>query len=69
MSLKFKKILSNSSFLLLAALIVLGYAGNYFKFPFGFGVDFLFGSIAVLVIVSLYGMWWGIAASLIASSY
>ncbi|MGL6341136.1 MAG: hypothetical protein ACRC80_18600, partial [Waterburya sp.] len=69
MSLNFKKILSNSSFLLLAALIVLGYAGNYFKFPFGFGVDFLFGSIAVLVIVSLYGMRWGIAASAIASSY
>ncbi|MGL5793477.1 MAG: hypothetical protein ACRC06_03575, partial [Waterburya sp.] len=69
MSLRFKKNLSNSSFLLLAALIVLGYAGNYFKFPFGFGVDFLFGSIAVLIVVSLYGTWWGIAASLIASSY
>jgi signal transduction histidine kinase/ActR/RegA family two-component response regulator len=64
-----KKILSNSSFLLLAALISLGYAGNYFKFPFGFGVDFLFGSIAIFVVVSLYGIWWGIAASAIASSY
>jgi signal transduction histidine kinase/ActR/RegA family two-component response regulator len=69
MSVKLNKILSNSSFLLLAALITLGYAGNYFKFPFGFGVDFLFGSIAVLVVVSLYRMWWGITASVIASSY
>ncbi len=69
MSVKLNKILFNSSFLLLAALITLGYAGNYFKFPFGFGVDFLFGSIAVLVVVSLYGMRWGIAASVIASSY
>jgi signal transduction histidine kinase/CheY-like chemotaxis protein len=69
MPLKFRNFLSRSSFLLLAVLIALGYAGNYFKLPFGFGVDFLFGSIAVLVVVSLYGIWWGIAASLIASSY
>jgi signal transduction histidine kinase/CheY-like chemotaxis protein len=69
MYLKFRKFLSNSYLLLLAALIALGYAGNYFKFPFGFGVDFLFGSIFILVIVNLYGMWWGLAASVIASSY
>ncbi|MGL5834453.1 MAG: ATP-binding protein [Waterburya sp.] len=39
------------------------------SYPFGFGVDFLFGSIAVLIVVSLYGIWWGTLASLIASSY
>ncbi len=59
----------NPSILLLIILITAGYAGNYFSFPFGFGVDFLFGSIAVLVVVSLYGIWWGTIASLIASSY
>ena len=59
----------NSSTLLLALLIVVGYAGNYFSFPFGFGVDFLFGSIAVLVVVSLYGIVWGTVASSIAGFY
>lgn len=50
-------------------LMVAGYAGNYFSYPFGFGVDFLFGSIAILIVVNLYGIWWGAIASLIASSY
>lgn len=60
---------SSVSILLLIILTVAGYTGNYFSYPFGFGVDFLFGSIAVLVIISLYGIWWGAIASLIASSY
>ncbi|WP_158260747.1 ATP-binding protein [Pleurocapsa sp. CCALA 161] len=47
----------------------MGYVGNYFSYPFGFGIDFLFGSIAVLIVVRLYGIWWGTLASLIASSY
>ena len=46
-----------------------GYAGNYFSYPFGFGVDFLFGSIATVIIISLYGVGWGTLASLVASSY
>lgn len=61
--------LSISSILLLIVLTALGYVGNYFSYPFGFGVDFLFGSIAVLVVVSLYGIWWGAFSSLIAGSY
>ena len=59
----------NPSTLLLISLIAAAYAGNYLSFPFGFGVDFLFGSIAILVIVSLYGIWWGTLASAIAGSY
>ncbi|VEP14517.1 Two-component sensor histidine kinase [Hyella patelloides LEGE 07179] len=59
----------NPSILLLAILIAAGYAGNYLSFPFGFGVDFLFGSITVLIVVRLYGIWWGTVASLIAGSY
>lgn len=66
---KFKTSLFNSSTLLLVILIAAGYAGNYFSYPFGFGVDFLFGSIATLMVVSLYGILWGTIASLIASSY
>jgi signal transduction histidine kinase/ActR/RegA family two-component response regulator len=69
MSQNHKKSLLNSANLLLLILIAVGYAGNYLSYPFGFGVDFLFGSIAVLIVVSLYGIWWGALASLIASSY
>lgn len=46
-----------------------GLTGNFFRFPIFFGVDFLFGSIATLIIVRIYGVWWGTAAALIASSY
>ena len=66
---KLKTSFFNLSTLLLLVLIAAGYAGNYLSYPFGFGVDFLFGSIAVLLVVSLYGIWWGAIASLIASSY
>ena len=69
MSKNLKASLLNLSALLLLALIAAGYAGNYFSYPFGFGVDFLFGSIAVLIVVSLYGIWWGAIASLVTSSY
>ena len=64
---KHRNSFSATSGLFLVILTAVAYAGNYFSFPFGFGVDFLFGSIAVLVIVSLYGIWWGTLASLIAS--
>ena len=66
---KSNKVIFNSSNLLLLILIVAGYAGNYFSYPFGFGVDFLFGSIATVIVIGLYGIWWGTLASLIASSY
>ena len=66
---KSRTLLLNPSVQLLAFLIAAGYVGNYLSFPFGFGVDFLFGSIAVLIVVSLYGIWWGTIASLIAGSY
>lgn len=69
MSHKPSSFFSPSSFLLLIALIALGYIGNYLKLPFGFGVDFLFGSIFVLTVVSVYGIKWGVLASIIASSY
>ncbi len=55
--------------LLLVLLIIAGYLGNYFKVTLFFGVDFLFGSIAVLMIVAIYGAVWGTIASLIVSSH
>ena len=66
---KQKKAIFSSSSLLLLILIPIGYAGNYFSYPFGFGVDFLFGSIATVIVIALYGIWWGTLASLVASSY
>ena len=66
---QYRTSLFNSSILFLIVLTAVGYAGNYFSYPFGFGVDFLFGSIAILIIVSLYGIWWGAFSSLITSTY
>ncbi|MCP2728705.1 response regulator [Symplocastrum sp. BBK-W-15] len=50
-------------------LVVAGYLGNYFSLPLFFGVDFLFGSIAVLMVVYFYGQLWGTLAAIIVSSY
>ncbi|MFQ5852814.1 MAG: PAS domain S-box protein, partial [Candidatus Binatia bacterium] len=54
---------------LLITLITAGVAGNYFSVPLFFGVDFLFGSIAVFIVLHLYGVGWGLVAALIAASY
>ncbi|MFW6295988.1 MAG: response regulator [Halothece sp.] len=63
-----KKILRKSNpFLWL--LIIAGFFGNYYHFEFFFGVDFLFGGIAVLTIVYFYGLFWGTLAAIISSSY
>ncbi len=57
------------SALALAILMAAGLTGNYFSLPLFFGVDFLFGSIAVLIVVQLYGILWGTVAAAIVSSY
>jgi len=48
-------------------LLLAGYAGNYFSLPLFFGVDFLFGSIAVLLVVHFFGTRWGTFTAAIAS--
>ncbi|MBC9785453.1 response regulator [Heliobacterium chlorum] len=55
--------------MLLFALTILGLLGNYFSLNLFFGVDFLFGSIATMVVLRLYGLEYGLAASAIAASY
>ncbi|MGE5656831.1 MAG: ATP-binding protein [Actinomycetota bacterium] len=55
------------SALALIILIAAGYAGNYFKLQLVFYIDFLLGSIASLIVVRLYGLSWGILATLIVS--
>ncbi|ACB53927.1 two-component hybrid sensor and regulator [Crocosphaera subtropica ATCC 51142] len=53
---------------ILALLLLVGVLGNYFKLPLFFGVDFLFGSIAVLIVVYYYGIFWGTFAGMLAGS-
>ena len=57
------------SAVLLALLISAGFLGNYFSIPLFFGADFLFGSIAVLLVLYFYGLGWGMLAALVAYSY
>ncbi|MBI2354040.1 MAG: hypothetical protein HYV06_03245 [Deltaproteobacteria bacterium] len=54
---------------LLAVLIAAGFAGNFFAPRLFGGFNYLFGSIAVLMVVCIYGMRWGVVAALIASSW
>ncbi|WP_026072358.1 ATP-binding protein [Nodosilinea nodulosa] len=53
----------------LALLLGLGVLGNYFRWSFFFHIDFLFGTIAVWLVLSLYGVRWGAIAALVAASY
>ena len=54
---------------LLLLLIASGMLGNYFKIGLlPGGLNFVFGSIGVLITLRLFGLTWGIVASLAASS-
>lgn len=53
----------------IALLTGAGFLGNYFSLSLLFGVDFLFGSIAILIIAYYFGWGWGGLAGLIAGSY
>jgi signal transduction histidine kinase len=54
---------------LFLALICVGLAGNYFKFPIFLNIDFLFGSIFALLALQFFGLGRGIAASAIIAGY
>lgn len=53
----------------IALLTGAGFLGNYFSLSLFFGVDFLFGSVAILIIAYYFGWIWGGLAGLIAGSY
>lgn len=53
----------------LILLIIVGWLGNYFRWSFFFHLDFLFGTIAVWLVLGLYGQRWCISAVILASSY
>lgn len=61
--------LNKKSTLALLILTVAAYAGNYFKLPLFFGLDFLFGSIFVLIVLRLFGLFWGTLTAIIAAVY
>lgn len=54
---------------LFLALTVGGLAGNYFKFPIFFNIDFLFGSIFAMLALQFLGPARGFAVALLSSSY
>ena len=64
---KSSKIINPKFILGIMFLIILGYLGNVFTIHLFFGVDFIFGSIASLIVVSLYGTKWGTLAAFVVS--
>ncbi len=58
---------SKKSFLALLFLTLAALAGNYFTLDLFFGVSFLFGSIASLIVSYLFGNNWGLLVALISS--
>jgi PAS domain S-box-containing protein len=61
--------LTGKSWAMLPVLVLLGFLGNYYALPLFFGADFLFGSIAVLLILYFYGLTWGFLAAVVVNSY
>lgn len=56
---------TSRSVLVYLALLAAGFAGNFFRFELFFNVDLIFGSIAALIIVYLYGLVPGVVAAAI----
>ncbi len=56
------------SFFYLVLLLVLACLGNIMNLSLFYGVDFIFGSIFVWLIMKLYGFKWGLIGSILASS-
>ncbi|MCX5893093.1 MAG: hybrid sensor histidine kinase/response regulator, partial [Deltaproteobacteria bacterium] len=54
---------------MLVLLVLLGFLGNFYALPLFFGADFLFGSIAVLLVLYFYGLGWGLLAAAVVNSY
>ena len=54
--------------MLFVALTGLGLAGNYFKYPVFFSIDFLFGSIFSMLVLQLLGARLGVLSAIVVSS-
>ncbi len=62
------KLPKSKTILTFVALVGLGLAGNYFRFPVFFSLDFLFGSIFSMLALQLLGVRWGVLAAVLVSS-
>lgn len=60
---------SGRSAFMLVILICAGFAGNFFALRLFTGFNYLFGSIAVLLVVRLFGLRWGLLAGAVAASW
>ncbi|NMG60687.1 PAS domain S-box protein, partial [Geitlerinema sp. P-1104] len=61
--------LTGKNLLVFLGLTLASLAGNYFNIPLFFGIDFLFGSIATLLITYLFGVRWGTLAAVLTNLY
>lgn len=60
------KVRSYRQFWGLIILLLAGIVGNYWRWTLFFDIDFLFGSIAVWIVVCLYGIGWGTLAGFLS---
>ncbi|WP_009632699.1 sensor histidine kinase [Synechocystis sp. PCC 7509] len=63
----FSPFINKRAFLALVFLTLAALAGNYFTLDLFWGISFLFGSIASLVVLYLFGTPWGVLVTLISS--
>ncbi|TVR05744.1 MAG: PAS domain S-box protein, partial [Phormidium sp. GEM2.Bin31] len=61
--------LKGKNSLVFLGLTLASLAGNHFNIPLFFGIDFLFGSIATLLITYLFGVRWGTLAAVLTNLY
>lgn len=61
--------LKGKNIFILLGLTLAGFAGNYFSISLFFGVDFLFSSIATLLIAYCFGARWAVLAAIIVNFY
>ena len=61
--------LKGTNLFVFLGLTLAGFFGNYFSIPLFFGVDFLFGSIATLLIAYCFGARWATLAAVIVNLY
>lgn len=64
-----KLMLNNRTFLLLVCLFAAGFAGNFLALRLFTGFSYLFGSIATLLTVRLFGIRWGLVAAVISAAW
>lgn len=60
--------ISRSRFVGFLVLTAIAYLGNYYKYPIAFGLDFLFGSIAVILVLKWYPRPWGLITAVVAAT-